>query len=388
MAPGCADCEEIHSRLNALETENKKLQLELENIRNIRDAEIEIDYHYTNMVNNTVNELHTEREDVSNVDKVGVASKVKATPNAINTSPRIACAPRQTKKKEPWSRRSPPPLLRSFDSSSFSNGNASLSSPITPPRFHSQAQLFNTRDFPPLPSNNQLNSSVEQHNKGNNLPKPGGKAKGKLKNTTLTQFGLINPSGPVITKPHNKINPPAAAECHTTVDTLLIGDGSIRGIRLANTVTRYYCGGTINTVTHVLPHLMLQYPQCHSVIVHVGANDVLKGHSSAKIERDFGDLIELIRRHNKILYLSGPFPRPGGNRTSDFQITGRLLQLSQYLEWKVRMRPSSLGGFSGHFHTHWEMPWLFNQYGTLNKQGIHLLKNNIRNLCLNNVHRD
>ena len=254
----------------------------------------------------------------------------------------------------------PPPFLRSFDSSSISQENASLSSPITPPRVHSPAQIFNIVDFPPLPANssqsNQAGESQRQaiivdapslpannsqtvqtadsQSERNSLPKKRGKVKCKSKNINVAQFGLSNPSTKAnsqskINSRHNKTIPPTPATSQSSVNTLLIGDGSVRGIRLANTITRYYCAGTINTVTHVLPHLLLQYPQCHSVIVHIGANNVLRGHSSTKIERDFGDLIELARRHNKILHLSGPFPRPGGNSTLDFEINGRLLQLSR-----------------------------------------------------------
>ena len=167
-----------------------------------------------------------------------------------------------------------------------------------------------------------------------------------------------------------------------TFDTLLIGDGAIQGIYLPNTKTRYYCGGTISTITHVLPELLPQYPQCHSVIVHIGANDVLRGHSPAKIERDFGDLIELVRRHNKILFISGPFPRPSGPSPLDFEITGRLLNLSRFLDWKANMRPNSIGGFTSHYNTHWKMYWLFKENGKLNNQGKMSLQKNLHNLLL------
>ena len=412
MAPGCNDCIQAQDRIGALESEFEKLRLEFQHYREVREAEELIDSYYQN----TVNELHTERDDVigeaptgakHTAEDIATSSKVISAPqqsNNIATSTEVIRAPQQIKKnkKELWARRrSPPPLLRSLDSSSTSTGNTSLSSPITPLRMQSPAHIFNIVDFPPLPTNNKQitpspanNNNNENNQPGksssrNNSPKIRGKAKRKTKHTTISQFGLSNPNANTnhanIESPrkYNKSIPPAATACQTTVNTLLIGDGAVRGIRLANTITRYYCGGTISTVTHVLPHLLLQYPQCHSVIVHIGANDVLRGHPSSKIESDFGDLIELARRHNKILFLSGPLPRTGGSSACEFQLNGHILQLNRYLEWKARMRPNSLGGFSGHYHTHWKMPWLFTENGSLNGQGKKLLQNNIRKIILN-----
>ena len=397
-----------------MESELHQLRADFQKLfdREIKETEDWIDSVY----HNTVHELHSEASTAAKgkdtppdmeqgIDNTELRTIDAITPTVeldATTIPKANPAPRQNnKKKESWTRRSPPPLLKSLDSSATSPENdtlsspstpriASIVSPITPLRVQSPAHIFNLTDFPPLPT--VSTEAAKPQNKINNLQKnKGGKAKRKTKHLNVQQFGLSNPSPKANGQPNinpNRIEttPPETAVC--SANTLLIGDGAVRGIHLENTITRYYCGGTINTITHVLPHILLQYPQCHSVIVHVGANDVLRGHPPAKIERDFGDLIELVRRHNRILYLSGPFPRPGGNSDVDFQITGRLLHLSQFLAWKAQMRPSSLGGFTGHYHTHWEMPWLFKENGSLNKQGKFLLQNNIRNSQRNTERAD
>ena len=329
--------------------------MEFQRFKEIRESENFIDSYF----HNTVNELHGKEE----------------TAQAISTN---IHAPATT--GDSWIRRSPPPPLRSFDSSS-SSSDASLSSPITPLRFPPSLSL-NTSNFP-LPSSNinQKHSTVGPQ-KGNNAPKKKGKAKYKPKNV-ITQFGLCNPNTKVINNNREKSSPPPEETAsQQTFDTLLIGDGAIQGISLPNTKTRYYCGATIDTIMHVLPELLPQYPRCHSVIVHIGANDVLRGHSPAKIESDFGDLMELVRRHNKILFISGPFPRPSGPSPLDFETTGRLLNLSRFLDWKANMRPNSTGGFTSHYSTHWKMFWLFRENGLLNKQGKLALQKNLRNLLL------
>ena len=361
MTPSCCDSRE---RLHRLEADYERLRLDFQRFREIRETEQFIDSYFQN----TVNELHGEKEDAARVISTAIHAASTATGGPHRGS---------------WIRRSPPPPLRSFDSSP-STGKASLSSPITPLRHHPPpSPILNTADFPPLPPNNinQIQSTEAPH-KGNNAPKKKGKAKCKTKNV-ITQFGLCNPNTKITNYNKEKSSPPPEETARQeTFDTLLIGDGAIRGICLPNTKTRYYCGGTISTIAHALSELLPQYPRCHSVIVHIGANDVLRGHSLAKIERDFGDLIELVRRHNKILFISGPFPRPSGPSPLDFEITGRLLNLSRFLDWKANMRPNSIGGFTSHYNTHWKMFWLFKENGLLNKQGKLSLQKNLHNLLI------
>ena len=86
---------------------------------------------------------------------------------------------------------------------------------------------------------------------------------------------------------------------------LVIGDSITRFIKLPCGITYCYSGCKVSDVPLDIPALLDHHPTVHTVIVHVGTNDIMS-RQSIKLQSDFESLTLTLESLGKTCILSGP----------------------------------------------------------------------------------
>lgn len=93
-------------------------------------------------------------------------------------------------------------------------------------------------------------------------------------------------------------------------EILIIGDSITRFVKIPCGITYCFSGFRILDVLEHAPAIVEQHPSVHTVIIHVGANDVMK-RQSERLRSDFETLITTVEGLGKKCILSGPIPSMG-----------------------------------------------------------------------------
>lgn len=153
-------------------------------------------------------------------------------------------------------------------------------------------------------------------------------------------------------------------------EILVVGDSIVRYVELPGAVTYCLSGGKVLELIELIPVLIVRHPSVHTVIVHVGTNDVMF-RQSIKLQYDLESLAYLIESLGKNCRLSGPIPtlRKGSERFS------RLYSLNV---WMNNFCTATGFGFINNFDSFWTEITLFHKDGLhLNKQGTKLFVLNL-----------
>ena len=141
------------------------------------------------------------------------------------------------------------------------------------------------------------------------------------------------------------------APMHTRSPTpptvLIIGDSTVRNLRVSHSLTYCYPGATTQFILDRLPLILASIPHTISqVVLQVGIND---RHQSIKTRDNFKNILDLLLSCGKQIFVSGPFPllRRGEVRFS------QLLDLHYWLQSVC----SSCGiNYIHNFHLFWARP--------------------------------
>ena len=159
----------------------------------------------------------------------------------------------------------------------------------------------------------------------------------------------------------------------TGPETLILGDCAIKDVRsMCSKNTKVLCfpNDCVSDMTERVLHIVAANPNVKHIILHIGANDVVKQQSEV-LKRDFGDLFNTVSSLNAEVVISGPLPpvRKGVERFS------RLLALNTWLSTACTVHSLH---FIDNFNFFWDRRHLFKADGLfLNKPGVKLLISNL-----------
>lgn len=159
---------------------------------------------------------------------------------------------------------------------------------------------------------------------------------------------------------------------HPPIKYIILGDSVIRNVALPNSITYSYSGATIQDLVMHIPVIVDEHPSAHSIIVHVGINDIRRIRQSVKLQEDFELLSTTVESLGKICILSGILP-PAGHGSELFS---RIYSANVWLENFCLACGYS---FINHFDTFWNKDNLYRDKIHLNKKGLDALGSNILN---------
>lgn len=140
----------------------------------------------------------------------------------------------------------------------------------------------------------------------------------------------------------------------------------IRHVSLPKAETLSFSGAKVLEINTRIPQLISHRPQCSTVIIHVGTNDI-KLKQSEVLTQHFRSLISTVSNTGKTLIVSGPFPSP---RHTDIQFS-RIRDLHIWLQGHCTANRIP---YANNFTTFWKQPNLFaNDSLHLNGTGAQLL---------------
>ena len=155
---------------------------------------------------------------------------------------------------------------------------------------------------------------------------------------------------------------------------LIVGDGAVNEIRRfcskKNTTVLCFNKDTVSDISEKILTIAAAHPQSKSLIIHAGANDVLRQKSEI-LKQDFTELLNKVEHLDTEVLISGPLPtvQRGDERFS------RLWMLNKWLKDTCAARAVK---FIENFNIFWERWHLFKADGfCLNKSGVRLLSSNI-----------
>lgn len=159
----------------------------------------------------------------------------------------------------------------------------------------------------------------------------------------------------------------------TGPQTLIVGDFAIKDLKGRKIKkARIYCfpRDLVSDVIQKIHNLLFEHPTVKYIIVHVGANDVMKRPSEV-LKRDFIDLLNTLSSFDAKVFISGPIP-PVRIRIERFS---RLLALNTWLSTAcIRHKVQ----FIDNFNSFWKRRHLFRAHGIyLNKSGKKLFISNL-----------
>ena len=93
-------------------------------------------------------------------------------------------------------------------------------------------------------------------------------------------------------------------------EILVIGVSITRFIKLPCGITYCFSGCKVSDFSLHIPALLDRHPTVHTVIVHVGTNDIMS-RQSIKLQSDFESLTLTLESLGKTCILTGPIPSPG-----------------------------------------------------------------------------
>lgn len=156
------------------------------------------------------------------------------------------------------------------------------------------------------------------------------------------------------------------------IDTLLIGDGAISGVKHGRMQTCCFPSATVSEMTSLLPNVLSKHGGVKQLIVHVGAVDIRKEQSEV-LKRDFMNLFEELDKVDIKAFISGPLP----NIDRKINKFSRLLQLNTWLSKECAYRQLH---YIENFYLFWRREDLFK------RNGPHVCLGGVRALTENLLH--
>ena len=179
---------------------------------------------------------------------------------------------------------------------------------------------------------------------------------------------------------HNRVRTESKSESKrlqgkltTGPQTLIVGDFAVKDAKnMCSKNTKVLCfpKDMVSDLAERIIDIVAAHPTVKSVILHIGANDVVKQESEV-LKRDFTELFKTVKSLNVEVFISGPLPpiRRGAERFS------RLLALNT---WLSTVCATHSVHFINNFYLFWERRHLFKADGLcLNKSGVKLLLSNV-----------
>uniref|UniRef100_A0A672Y8Z7 SGNH hydrolase-type esterase domain-containing protein n=1 Tax=Sphaeramia orbicularis TaxID=375764 RepID=A0A672Y8Z7_9TELE len=151
--------------------------------------------------------------------------------------------------------------------------------------------------------------------------------------------------------------------------TLLIGDSIIRRVKCRSTVTMCFPGATVKDISEKIHDALEVHPSVHTVIVHVGTNDVPRRQSEL-LKVDFLNLFNILRQARVKSFISGPIPTIGRGY-------GRFSRLLSLHIWLSSSCLADDMAYIDNFNLFW------NRMDSFNKDGLHLNYRGARFLSAN-----
>lgn len=154
-------------------------------------------------------------------------------------------------------------------------------------------------------------------------------------------------------------------------DILIIGDSIVRSVEIPGAVTYCLPGGKVADIIELSPMLINLHPSAHTLIVHVGTNDVMDK-QSVKLYEHFESLALKIQDLGKTCIFSGPIP------TSPLKGSERFSRLVSLHEWLKYFCLATGYGFISQFDSFWTRPDLYKPDGLHpNIKGVKLFTTNL-----------
>jgi len=153
---------------------------------------------------------------------------------------------------------------------------------------------------------------------------------------------------------------------------LLLGDSSVKGVKLPGCITYCLSNGRIGDFIKLLPKLLHSHTSVKIVIVHTGTNEIMD-RQSARLHLELEELSFQIESLGKRCILSGPLPSP----SMGSEYFSRLYGLHQ---WLCHFCVAAGFNFIPNFDSFWTRHDLFNaDRFHLNRRGTKLLTSNLVN---------
>lgn len=89
-----------------------------------------------------------------------------------------------------------------------------------------------------------------------------------------------------------------------------LGSSIVRDVVITEARTLCFLGSCVRDIDHQVPVVMEQFPTAHTVIIHVGSNNI-KLHKLEQSKADFRGLIGKLKETDKLVLISGPLPAVG-----------------------------------------------------------------------------
>ena len=159
----------------------------------------------------------------------------------------------------------------------------------------------------------------------------------------------------------------------TRPQTLIVGDAAVNEIRsLLSKNTKIFCfpKDMVSDLAERIENIVATHPTAKAIVLHTGANDVVKEHSEI-LKKDFSDLLDKLSSLDIKVFISGPLPPISGG---DMRFS-RLRALSKFLS---RTCEEHSVKFIDNFTIFWERRHLFKADGLcLNKAGVKMFTLNL-----------
>lgn len=153
-------------------------------------------------------------------------------------------------------------------------------------------------------------------------------------------------------------------------EIIIIGDSIIRYVELPGAITYCLPGSKVVDIIELTPVLTDLHPSAHTIIVHIGTNDVMDKHS-VKLHNQLESLAVTIQSLGKTCIFSGPFPTPSKSPE-------RFSRLYILHEWLKTFCTATRLGFISNFDYFWTRHDLYKSDGLHpNTKGVKQLTKNI-----------
>ena len=177
----------------------------------------------------------------------------------------------------------------------------------------------------------------------------------------------------------NETNPTATETVTNAANSLhipppqyiLIGDSIVRHVAIPDCITYSFSGAKIKDLITHIPDIIQLNQSAHSVIVHIGLNDIKsRSTQSADLRNDYEALANLIESLNKKCLFSGLLPTIHNHS----ELFSRLFSADNW----IRNFCVACGyGYVDNFDSFWKIPTLFYDKIHLNNKGKKILATNI-----------
>ncbi|KAJ8359207.1 hypothetical protein SKAU_G00157320 [Synaphobranchus kaupii] len=150
---------------------------------------------------------------------------------------------------------------------------------------------------------------------------------------------------------------------------LIVGSSIVRDVDVPGGKTICFPGARVSDINKQVPSVLKQHPSAHTLIIHVGFNDI-RLCCSLQLKRDFEELWDTLSGTGKHFLISGPLAVKG----RDSESFSRLLSLDNWL----RSFCTATGiDYIENFDTYWNKPHLLKRDGLHpNSKGAKLLSTN------------